>query len=466
MDRTRLIEFLAARIKDPRSGRLITYSLEVLLRTCLFLLVLGYRDQDDADSLRHDPVLRLCISDHRGLTPLAEASASPPPRNPLVPLGLPSQPSMARFMAMVAVPSAIRALREALTWLACLSFKARHPNSTAHVYIDLDSIPVEVEGHQEGSEYNGHYRANIFHPLVAIIGESGDLVDLQLRNGAVPTAEKAKEFILLVVERLRRNGVEAILCIRLDAGFPCEALLFALEQAGIRYVARIRHHTVMDAIAAPFLAKADARRNGALQEWAEDASYKAKSWSRERRAVVVFVDDGPKEVMLNWFWVLTNWTVAEQSAEEVFRSYRRRGKAEGHFGELSDTIGLKLSSANRPKSHYKGKAPKKKAEKPKTEPFARNEALLLLNGLSYQLLHMLRPLPMPEPVTVTPPEPVESEEAPKAPGWGLKRVRDEALKGCGRVVVHARRATLQLSQELETLRCWIWTGLARLAMPD
>jgi hypothetical protein len=79
-----------------------------------------------------------------------------------------------------------------------------------------------------GSEHNGHYHARIFHPLVATAAELGDLLDVQLRPGNAYTADGSLEFILPLLDR-----VEAKLCqvasVRIDAGFPEEALLAALE---------------------------------------------------------------------------------------------------------------------------------------------------------------------------------------------------------------------------------------------
>jgi hypothetical protein len=52
MDRTRIIEWLVERLGDPRKGNRVIYLLADLLRTSLFLLGQGWRDQDDVDALR------------------------------------------------------------------------------------------------------------------------------------------------------------------------------------------------------------------------------------------------------------------------------------------------------------------------------------------------------------------------------------------------------------------------------
>ena len=59
MERTGIVEWMDERLLDPRNPLLITYPLADLLRTSLLLLGQGWRDQDDADRLRHDPSLRV-----------------------------------------------------------------------------------------------------------------------------------------------------------------------------------------------------------------------------------------------------------------------------------------------------------------------------------------------------------------------------------------------------------------------
>ena len=121
-----------------------------------------------------------------------------------------------------------------------------------HVTIDVDSIPVEVHGQQEDSEYNGHYHCRMFHPLVASIGETGDILDMKLRHGKAHTAEGDLGFILPLLDR-----VEGSLCqvasVRIDAGFSDEELLSALEHRQTGYVARIKNNAVLNRMAEPYL---------------------------------------------------------------------------------------------------------------------------------------------------------------------------------------------------------------------
>ena len=54
--------------------------------------------------------------------------------------------------------------------------------------VDIDTLPVEVHGEQPGSAWYGYYHRRVYHPIVASAGETGDILDLRLREGQVQTA--------------------------------------------------------------------------------------------------------------------------------------------------------------------------------------------------------------------------------------------------------------------------------------
>ncbi len=57
---------LTARLPDWRTGS-VRHSLETLVRQRIFQIACGYEDQDDADTLRSDPLLKL-VCGHRTLS--------------------------------------------------------------------------------------------------------------------------------------------------------------------------------------------------------------------------------------------------------------------------------------------------------------------------------------------------------------------------------------------------------------
>lgn len=439
MERLGLGKWIEERLWDPRNPKLITHPQVELLRTLVLLLAQGWRDQDDADPLREDGVLRLAVSERRGLSALEvhrRPAGAPAPRNPPHPEGLPSQPTLSRLARALAEAPNRAVLRSALLEMASRRVKAmRGGHRQRYVTVDVDSFPIEVHGHQLGSEHNGHYHARIFHPLVATIAELGDLLDVQLRPGNAHTADGDLEFILPLLDQ-----VEARLCqvaaLRIDAGFPDEKLLSALEKRRTPYVARLKNNAVLDRLAQPYLTRPVGRPPMEPRTWTVELTYQAKGWSRERRVVLV-IQEKPEELLLHYFWLLTSWTPEEKDAETLLETYRQRGTAEGHLGELMSVLHPALSSTPRPKAHYRGKEPKKRQAS--ANSFYINEALLLLNALAYNVAHAARVL----------------MEMATQEGWSLQRLRERVLRVAGRLVLHGRRATLVLGAVSATL----WTAL-------
>src|SRR5216684_2788876 len=67
LERLGLVDWLVGRLVDRRDPELITHPLSELLHTALLLLGQGWRDQDDADALRHDAVFHHPIFSPTGL---------------------------------------------------------------------------------------------------------------------------------------------------------------------------------------------------------------------------------------------------------------------------------------------------------------------------------------------------------------------------------------------------------------
>ncbi|MCO8146705.1 transposase [Rhodovulum tesquicola] len=149
-----IVDWMTDRLADPRRPQDVTHDLASLLRTAILLAAQGWRDHDDADALRHDPAFRLAVSSAAGMTPLGGP-------------GLASQPTLSRFTAIMAAPANLKVLREAVLDLAGRCVRARNKGKRLpKVTLDVDSLPIEVHGHQPKAEWNGHYNARIYHPLI------------------------------------------------------------------------------------------------------------------------------------------------------------------------------------------------------------------------------------------------------------------------------------------------------------
>jgi len=444
LERSRVARRLARELVDPRAQEKITHPMFELVLTAITLLAQGWRDQDDVDPLRDDAVMRLAVSERRGVAPLEMRPRDGGERlskNPPVPDGLASQPTLSRLMATLSDESNRGALRRALLDLAVGGLQTGQTQRRGPVVLDVDSLPIEVHGHQEGSAHNGHYHARVFHPLVAAIGETGELVDMQLREGNAHTAEGGLDFITWLLDDLEEK-LGKVAAVRVDAGFPTEPLLGALEQRRTPYVARVRNNKALDRLAEPHLRRPPGHPPNEVRTWFHELSYRAGSWSRDRRVVLV-VQERPSEMFLHHFWLVTNWTPTQMPGDELLALYRQRGTAEGRFGEFMSVFDPALSSASRPKRHYQGRAPQRRSVA--ADSFAINEARLLLNALAYAAVHIARRL----------------LENATHQGWSLRRVRERVLRVAARVTVHARRATIGVDSAAAHLWQMLFGRLAR-----
>jgi hypothetical protein len=420
-ERLGLSQWLGERLEDPRDPGRITHPLMELVRTHLLLLAQGWRDQDDADELRQDAALRLAVSGRKSTGPLERQQGAPQ--------GLASQPTLSRTTGILVSEHNRQVLSEAMAWATGRRLRAKQPGGQKleQVTLDVDSLPVEVHGEQPGSAYNGHYHTRIYHPLVALLAESGDLLDVRLREGQVHTANAALEFIEPVLTRVERYVSQKV-ALRMDAGFPEDTLLSYLEQRGTAYVARVRNTSVLkDEAAIPrfmHLGLPQGEPKTYFYEW----QYQAQGWSRPRRAVLV-LQQVEGELFPNAFWLVTSWTAEQMSAEDLLEHYRQRGTAEAHMGELMDVLAPALSSAPRPKRHYRGKLPVERTVS--VDSFAHNQVRLLLNALAYNLVHTTRAL--------------LADSTGEA--WSLLRVRQRVLKVASRLLVHSRRVILVIGQQ-------------------
>jgi Transposase DDE domain group 1 len=434
LERSGIVAWMTGRLRDPRSQVDVTHDLASLIRTAVVLAAQGWRDHDDADALRHDPAFRLASSSAAGLSPLGGR-------------GLASQPTLSRFTALMAEPGNLKVLREAVLELAGRGIRAeRRGKRLRFVTLDVDSAPIDVHGHQPGAEWNGHYAARIYHPLITSIAETGDMLDARLRAGNSGTAEGALDVILDVVDRAQKSFCDVAM-VRIDAGFPSAALLAGLEARGIDYVSRLRANPVLDRLADPFMKRPPGRRPSEPRLWLHELRYQAETWDKPRRVVLV-VKEREGDLLLDRFFLVTSLKWTQKLHHEVLAHYRERGKAEGHMGELKDVLAPALSSTNRAKSHWRGKKPKSNA--PAVDAFACNEVRLLIACLAYEIMHIAR----------------RAMARATGTGWSLRRLRERVLRAGARLVISGRRMTLALSSAAAPFWSALWPRLMALHWAD
>src|SRR5215831_1494016 len=179
-DRLGLSAAFAAQVRDWRRGP-VRHPLALLLRQRLLQIACGYEDQDDADTLRYDPLLK--------------AVCGRPPHEPSADLA--SQPTLSRLENAVDRRACYR-LAHALVAIYLQERERAVGGVPTQVLLDLDSTDDPTHGDQEGSSYHGYYRQHMYHPLLVFDGDTNQLITAVLRHGTA----HASRGVVAVLSRL------------------------------------------------------------------------------------------------------------------------------------------------------------------------------------------------------------------------------------------------------------------------
>jgi len=336
---------LAVVIPEWRRGP-VHHALAALIRQRVFQIACGYEDQDDADTLRTDPLLKLVCGQ------LPETGHD-----------LASQPTFSRLENAVDRRTCYR-LAVALGEVY-LRERERDGIPT-RIILDLDGTDDPTHGQQEGSAYHGYYRQHMLHPLLIFDGETGQLITVVLRPGNTHGSAGVKAVLKQVVRRLRERWPHVRLELRMDSAGAVPAIYDWCEATGIAYTIGLIANPRLAALAAPLVAEAQRERAATGAEKVRllgETTYQAESWDHPRRVVIKAeaLAKGP-----NTRFVVTSRT---DPPETLYDWYVDRGEAEGWIKDLKVAC-----CADRLSDHR----------------FWANQFRLLLHAAAYWLLDTLR----------------------------------------------------------------------------
>ena len=342
-------EMLAGLVPDGRDATRIRHHRVEQMEQRVFQICMGYEDCNDANWLRKSPLWKTVM----GLTPESEE-------------GLSSQPTLSRFENSVDEQTV-----EVMHFALMADFVRRLPEDIECLVLDLDSSAVEGFGEQQELFYNGFHDAHIFHPLMIIDGESGQLITAMLRPGNVGDArdaDKVLEKLIVLIKVLRPN---CAVCVRADAGFASPALYDCLEffddlYGGVYYLFGIsknsRLKTELSALTES-VREHDPGGNRPLRQFTT-FDYQAGSWPHERMIAGKAERTGDKD---NPRFLVTNLTGF--SGRVLYEAYCMRANCELRIDELKHHLaGHKLSCTN----------------------FIANSFRLLLNVAAYRLMWQIQ----------------------------------------------------------------------------
>jgi hypothetical protein len=337
---------LARVIPDWRTRR-SQHDVQGLLAQRIYQIACGYEDQNDATTLRTDPLLKQVCG-----------------RLPVTGPALASQPTLSRLENALG-PRACYRLAQALGQVYLRERDRR--GTPTHLVLDLDSTDDPTHGDQEGSAYHGSYQQHMYHPLLVFDGTTNQLITAVLRPGTVHASHGVVGILKRIVTAIRARWPDVTLELRADSGFAIPALYAWCEDEGIGYTIGLVPNPRLERSVAAL--QAEAEQQAAVQEGAKvrllgETIYQAGSWPHPRRVVM------KAEVLAkgtNTRFVVT--TRPDPGPAAIYDWYVDRGETENWIKDLKAGCFAHRLSCHR---------------------FWANQVRLLLHAAAYVLLDTIR----------------------------------------------------------------------------
>ena len=325
-----------------RRGR---HTMLALVKQRLYQIACGYEDQNDSDSLREDPLLKVVCGS------LPESGAD-----------LASQPTICRLENAATRRSCYR-IAEVLFEIY-LQERGKD-GAPKKVLLDFDSTDDPTHGDQEGSYYHGYYKQHMYHPLLVFDGESGHLITALLRAGNTHSSNSSVAILKRIVCALRERWPEVAIELRADGGFAVPALYDYCEYEGISYTIALITNERLKEMAGDLLEAASKEHERTAHKarlFGEDL-YGAASWEKKRR--VIYKAEAMEQGTNRRFVVSTR----HEAPKELYEFYAKRGESENWIKDF--------------KLHMR-------ADRLSCHRFIANQFRLLLHAAAYWLMDALR----------------------------------------------------------------------------
>lgn len=341
-----LIDSLVSLIPDERDKRYVEHSMRQLLVQRVFQIACGYEDANDCNSLKDDPVFKLC------------ADKLPRSDSPLA-----SQPTMSRLENSISMKTNYLIAKAFVS-----HFIASYLEEPKAIVIDFDDTDDTVHGNQQLNLFNGYYHEYCFMPLHIYEGLSGKLITNILKPGKRFTGKAVLAILKRLIALLRKHWKNTIIVFRGDSHFASpEVMRFINAQDNIFYITGFTGYSSLDKHVETTLnsAKNLFQTHKRPVKLYHSFFYKAASWDSPQRIVAkVEVNENG----LNIRYVVTNLLKAKTKAlyEDI---YCKRGNMELFIKNHKTYLKSDRTSCHR---------------------FAANQFRLFLHSAAYVLIHTLQ----------------------------------------------------------------------------
>lgn len=322
-ERLHFTEQFAQALRDPRTPAQVEHSVVEMVRSRVFGILADYEDQNDHDTLRHDPVFKLLAG---------RASDGP---------DLASQPTLSRFENMIDIPS-LKRLRDVFIDQFIASF-ATPPQ---HLTFDLDAIDDPTHGHQQLSLFHGYFDQYQYFPVFITSADTDQFVMLSLRPGAVHAALGADDDLEYLVRRLRQTWPGLRVRVRGDAGYGVPWMYAVCERLDIDYTFGLATNSVLKAGSEALLERAVQAFEATQtpQRLCDAFWYRAESWPA-LRWVIVKAEANAQGT--NQRFLVTNRPGARVVPEAAYDDYALRGESENRNKEFKCDLAMDRTSDHR-----------------------------------------------------------------------------------------------------------------------
>jgi hypothetical protein len=337
----------AARLPDPRSELTRQFSTEDLLTQTVYQLLAGCFDCNDAQLLRHDPLLQVLAGRAPGTDTATLASGSTLARfRYAYTRRQRSLPVEERTIEQETQAAKCRRLRELNRFLQDLFVKTRTA-APRRIILDFDATDDPVHGRQQLSLFHGYYQQQQYLPLLVFDGDTKFPLAGWLRSGTAHPSWGVVDTLAELVPTLRAAWPEVEILVRADSGYAVPALYEFCEAHGLKYVIgyatngilQQRTQVLMNCVQA--LGELHAEP---VQRFTELPDYQAGSWDRPRR--IIAKCEVTETGGVNRRFVVTN--LADRPAHVYRAVYVKRGDApERAIEELKHGLGIDRLSSHR-----------------------------------------------------------------------------------------------------------------------
>jgi hypothetical protein len=327
--RLRLCQRLAQAVEDRRDSSRVRHSLLSLFRERVYLIAQGYEDAVDANSMRHDPLLKVALGQEVHEGPLA------------------GQSTLSRFENSLMAEDLWR-LGGVLLDLFVERCGAQGSPRPKRIVLDFDPFCDPCHGNQQLQLFNGHYDCHCYLPLYvcgSVDGGQQRIIGVLLREGTAAPVRGARLLLEQIVWALQARFPHVEIIARGDGGFGVPKMLSTCHRLGVKYCFGKPQNERLHALSERMQLRAALRYTLAHQlhgqqqappqrEYGE-FSYAAGSWKKEERMVVkVEVTGEGRKAKLNPRFVVTSLTGAQWSPEQVYAFYCGRGDPENRIKEF------------------------------------------------------------------------------------------------------------------------------------